>query len=157
MVMGGKDRPSNWPLVEALEAESETAKLPLNGSGPGALAVTVFGIPPLTPSANVVCDPEPGTGQAHAAETKAPTLSEREIQILDGLGKGYANKVIARGCGITEATVKVHMKSILRKIRVGNRTQAAIWALEHGYSSEAANASGFAASEAAERTYIVPS
>ncbi len=63
-----------------------------------------------------------------------PTLSEREAQILDGLVKGHANKVIARTCDITEATVKVHMKSILRKIRVANRTQAAIWALENGYS-----------------------
>jgi two-component system nitrate/nitrite response regulator NarL len=61
------------------------------------------------------------------------TLSEREAQILDGLVKGHANKVIARTCDISEATVKVHMKSILRKIRVANRTQAAIWALEHGY------------------------
>jgi two-component system nitrate/nitrite response regulator NarL len=62
-----------------------------------------------------------------------PKLSEREAQILDGLVKGHANKVIARMCGITEATVKVHMKSILRKIHVVNRTQAAIWALENGY------------------------
>lgn len=62
-----------------------------------------------------------------------PELSEREIQILDGLVKGHANKVIARTCDITEATVKVHIRSILRKIRVGNRTQAAIWALENGY------------------------
>jgi two-component system, NarL family, nitrate/nitrite response regulator NarL len=52
-----------------------------------------------------------------------PTLSERETQVLDGLVKGHANKVIARTCDITEATVKVHMKSILRKIRVGNRTR----------------------------------
>lgn len=63
-----------------------------------------------------------------------PELSEREIQILNGLVKGHANKVIARACDITEATVKVHIRSILRKIRVGNRTQAAIWALESGYS-----------------------
>jgi DNA-binding CsgD family transcriptional regulator len=68
----------------------------------------------------------------------APRLSDRETQILDGLVKGYANKVIARRCDITEATVKVHMKSILRKIRVGNRTQAAIWAFEHGYCNEVA-------------------
>ena len=61
------------------------------------------------------------------------SLSEREVRILDGLVKGHANKVIARTCGITEATVKVHMKSILRKIRVDNRTQAAIWAMENGY------------------------
>jgi len=135
MVMGGKERPSR-PLVEPLEAESETAELHMNENGPGALAVTVLGIPPLTPSANVICDTDPCTGQAHAVETRTPTLSEREIQILDGLVKGHANKVIARGCGITEATVKVHMKSILRKIRAGNRTQAAIWAHEHGYSRE---------------------
>jgi two-component system nitrate/nitrite response regulator NarL len=61
-----------------------------------------------------------------------PRLSTREWQILSGLVKGHANKVIARDCNITEATVKVHMKSILRKIRVDNRTQAAVWALENG-------------------------
>jgi two-component system nitrate/nitrite response regulator NarL len=60
-----------------------------------------------------------------------PTLSEREVQILNGLVQGHANKVIARTCDIAEATVKVHIKSILRKIRVVNRTQAAIWALEN--------------------------
>ena len=41
------------------------------------------------------------TGQAHVVETKTPTLSEREIQILDGLVKGYANKVIGRRCDIS--------------------------------------------------------
>jgi two-component system nitrate/nitrite response regulator NarL len=65
--------------------------------------------------------------------------SETEARILDGLVKGHANKVIARTCGITEATVKVHMKSIMRKIRVGNRTQVAIWALENGYAAEGSN------------------
>jgi two-component system nitrate/nitrite response regulator NarL len=68
-----------------------------------------------------------------------PRLSDRETQILDGLVKGYANKVIARTCDITEATVKVHMKSILRKIQVANRTQAAIWALENGYVVDEVN------------------
>jgi two-component system nitrate/nitrite response regulator NarL len=64
-------------------------------------------------------------------------LSEREAQILNGLVQGHANKVIARSCDITEATVKVHMKSILRKIQVVNRTQAAVfWALEHGHYAD---------------------
>ena len=67
-------------------------------------------------------------------------LSEREAQILDGLVKGHANKVIARTCEIAEATVKVHMKSILRKIRVDNRTQAAIWAIANGYAADGSNA-----------------
>jgi two-component system, NarL family, nitrate/nitrite response regulator NarL len=60
-------------------------------------------------------------------------LSEREGQILKDLVKGHSNKRIARTWAVAEATVKVHMKSILRKIHVANRTQAAIWALEHGY------------------------
>jgi two-component system, NarL family, nitrate/nitrite response regulator NarL len=67
-------------------------------------------------------------------------LSEREAQMLDGLVKGHANKVIARTCDITEATVKVHMKSILRKIRVDNRTQAAIWAMANGFAADGSNA-----------------
>src|SRR5262245_5358901 len=63
-------------------------------------------------------------------------LSEREEQILRGLVKGHSNKLIARTCGIADATIKVHMKSILRKIRVANRAQAAIWALEQGYGAD---------------------
>ena len=56
-------------------------------------------------------------------------LSPREKEILSHLVAGHSNKLIARHLGITEATVKVHLKSVLRKIRVENRTQAAIWAL----------------------------
>jgi len=63
-------------------------------------------------------------------------LSEREEQVLGDLVKGLPNKMIARKRDIAEATVKVHLKSILRKIRMGNRTQAAIWALENGYGAE---------------------
>ena len=59
-------------------------------------------------------------------------LSDRELEILRCLVNGDANKVIANRLEITEATVKVHMKSLLRKIKAGNRTQAAIWALNHG-------------------------
>jgi two-component system nitrate/nitrite response regulator NarL len=63
-------------------------------------------------------------------------LSEREEEILKALVRGHSNKMIARMCTVTEATVKVHMKSILRKIRVANRTQAAIWALKHEYFAD---------------------
>jgi two-component system, NarL family, nitrate/nitrite response regulator NarL len=58
-------------------------------------------------------------------------LSAREAAILHYLAQGASNKVIARKLEITEATVKVHMKSILRKTLVKNRTQAAIWAVRH--------------------------
>jgi two-component system nitrate/nitrite response regulator NarL len=45
--------------------------------------------------------------------------------------QGAPNKVIARKLDVAEATVKVHIKAILRKIRVANRTQAAMWAVNH--------------------------
>jgi len=56
-------------------------------------------------------------------------LSQREQEILHCLENGEANKRIALRLDIAEATVKVHVKSILRKIGVDNRTQAAIWSL----------------------------
>ena len=59
------------------------------------------------------------------------SLSERERQILRCLMDGAANKTIARQLTITEATVKVHIKGLLRKIRVNNRTQAAVWGLNN--------------------------
>jgi two-component system nitrate/nitrite response regulator NarL len=59
-------------------------------------------------------------------------LSEREIQILRCLVNGDPNKIIADRLKITESTVKVHLKGILRKIHAGNRTQAAIWAVAQG-------------------------
>ncbi len=59
-------------------------------------------------------------------------LSSREIEILESIMDGQANKVIARKFNICEATVKVHVKAILRKLGVGNRTQAATWAVKHG-------------------------
>jgi two-component system nitrate/nitrite response regulator NarL len=61
----------------------------------------------------------------------ADRLSPREREILSHLTEGHSNKGIARILGITEATVKVHLKSLLRKIKVENRTQAAIWALSN--------------------------
>ena len=73
------------------------------------------------------------TAVAGAEGVAAPPLSARERSILDYLIEGYPNKSIARKINISEATVKVHVKAILRKIRVQNRTQAAIWAMNNGF------------------------
>jgi two-component system nitrate/nitrite response regulator NarL len=59
------------------------------------------------------------------------SLSSREAQILHLITQGAANKVIARELGLAEATVKVDVKAILRKVKVSNRTQAAMWAQQH--------------------------
>jgi two-component system, NarL family, nitrate/nitrite response regulator NarL len=63
-------------------------------------------------------------------------LSAREREILQHLVMGASNKLIANRLGITEATVKVHLKTLLRKIDVNNRTQAAIWAMNNGILPE---------------------
>ncbi len=62
-------------------------------------------------------------------------LSPREQEILQALVTGASNKLIAIKLGITEATVKVHLKTLLRKIDVNNRTQAAIWAMNNGFTA----------------------
>lgn len=62
-------------------------------------------------------------------KVRAYHLSQREGEILRCLVTGDSNKLIARKLEIAEATVKVHLKSILKKMRASNRTQAAIWAL----------------------------
>jgi DNA-binding NarL/FixJ family response regulator len=69
----------------------------------------------------------------------APQLSPREKSILRCLIEGDSNKCIARKIDIAEATVKVHVKAILRKIRVHNRTQAAIWGVNNGSLTRPAN------------------
>ncbi|MDH7796995.1 MULTISPECIES: response regulator transcription factor [unclassified Beijerinckia] len=74
-------------------------------------------------------------GKTHASGVDV--LSDRETRILESLKTGDSNKVLARKLGISEATVKVHVKAILRKIHVQNRTQAAFWALSKGLESRA--------------------
>jgi two-component system nitrate/nitrite response regulator NarL len=66
--------------------------------------------------------------ESKLSELKACKLSAREAEILGCLREGAPNKIIARQFDVTEATVKVHVKAILRKIGVANRTQAAMWA-----------------------------
>ena len=63
-------------------------------------------------------------------------LSVRERQILRYLVIGWSNKLIARELDIAEATVKVHVKGLLRKARAANRTQITIWAIGHGISAK---------------------
>ncbi len=82
------------------------------------------------------------TGQLRRSDQCNPKvlgdLTPRELDILGCLTEGASNKVIARQLGITEATVKIHMKSLIRKIGVQNRTQAALFALHSGFDREPA-------------------
>jgi two-component system nitrate/nitrite response regulator NarL len=72
-------------------------------------------------------------------DSSVPRLSPQQRLILRYLIKGESNKTIARNMHITEGTVKLHVKAALRKIRVQNRTQAAIWAINNGAFISAEN------------------
>jgi len=69
-------------------------------------------------------------------------LSQREIDIIRRLADGNSNKAIAKELSITEATVKVHLKTVLRKLGATNRTQVAIWAVQHGLTNNGSNSGG---------------
>ncbi len=69
---------------------------------------------------------------ADVDEYLAP-LSPREMEILEQVTRGMSNKEIAYNLGISHQTVKNHMTSILRKLRVDDRTQAAVYALSRGW------------------------
>ena len=62
----------------------------------------------------------------------AQKLSKREMDVLKGLTEGKSNKEIARDLDIMEPTVKLHMKTLFRKLEVSNRTQAAMVAQDAG-------------------------
>jgi two-component system nitrate/nitrite response regulator NarL len=78
-------------------------------------------------------------GDGKRATGEAPSngnLSERDVRILSCLLLGQSNKRIAQGLNLTEGAVKVHVRSVLKKINAQNRTQAAIWARDSGLRSD---------------------
>lgn len=62
------------------------------------------------------------------------SLTERENQILDCIAAGMNNKTIARELGITDSTVKVHIKNLLRKLNLTSRLEAAVWKFQQNSS-----------------------
>ena len=86
---------------------------------------------PLTPRAAAELLAARGTSPGAAAN-----LSTREREVLLLVGKGMANKQIARRLGISEKTVKGHLTNVFHAIGVADRTQAALWAARHGLLEE---------------------
>ncbi len=80
-------------------------------------------------------------GDSLPAREKSPftDLTPRENEILSLLAEGQSNKVIARNLGISDGTVKLHVKAILRKLGVHSRVEAAVIAVEHGLRSARGN------------------
>ncbi|MEB0147395.1 two-component system response regulator NarL [Pseudomonas sp. CCC2.2] len=79
----------------------------------------------------------PGLTRVMAQALRSPPrqtvveLTERERQVLKTIASGFSNKVIGHKLGITEGTVKVHVKNLLHKLGLRSRVEAAVWAMEH--------------------------
>jgi two-component system nitrate/nitrite response regulator NarL len=85
-------------------------------------------------------------GQSHEPlkRSAAPLsdLTPRELEILSHVAEGQSNKMIARDLNITDGTVKLHVKAILRKLGVHSRVEAAVIAVEQGLGRKKVNDSG---------------
>jgi DNA-binding NarL/FixJ family response regulator len=92
----------------------------------GAIRAAARGEAPLDPKAAsaVLADRRP--------PRTAELISEREREVLAMVAEGLPNKLIARRLEISEKTVKAHLTSVFRRIGVTDRTQAALWATQHG-------------------------
>jgi two-component system nitrate/nitrite response regulator NarL len=71
---------------------------------------------------------DPAPGPHPPAPVSKDALTHRQRQILEYLEAGLSNRAIASKLDVAEATVKVHVRALLTKINVDNRTQAALWA-----------------------------
>jgi two-component system nitrate/nitrite response regulator NarL len=112
----------------SIETAGVAAQRELSAEGDGKTSIRL--LPPMLEDFRSVIS-SPTNGQSMPVNEVIRSLSRRELVILRTLTEGASNKIIARRLVITESTVKVHMKAILRKLRLQNRTQAAIWARTH--------------------------
>jgi two-component system nitrate/nitrite response regulator NarL len=71
--------------------------------------------------------------EQHAESSPFDELTPREVEILCLLAEGQSNKLIARNLGISDGTVKLHVKAILRKLEVHSRVEAAVMAVERNF------------------------
>lgn len=138
-------------VKKALEANGEKTVALLSGTAPKgvaqeALAIGAIGFLPKTLGAQSLINAIRfmASGEAYMpisvmreeeaalSNPLAKNLSKRELQVLEGLCKGKANKEIARDLDLQEVTIKLHVKTLCRKLDARNRTQAAMIAKEAG-------------------------
>jgi DNA-binding NarL/FixJ family response regulator len=73
-----------------------------------------------------------GSADGRAGGQEAASLTAREREVLAGVARGLSNRAIAEELGITERTARTHVSNVLAKLHLASRTQAALYAVEHG-------------------------
>ncbi len=128
-------------VIPAIQAGADGYML--KDAGPdaldGAIRAVHRGEPLLAPEAAAVvmakvadaADPAapPGSGPVHPDLER---LTAREREVLAGLGRGLSNRQLAAELYVSEKTVKTHVSNVLAKLRLGDRTQAALFAVRVG-------------------------
>lgn len=109
-------------LLKDMEPEEILEKLRSAGDGQIVLTDTVSMM-----LARLMREEKQGPSPSDAS------LTHRESEILGFISRGMSNKSIGRHLEISDGTVKVHVKNLLRKLNARSRLEAAIWAIEHGY------------------------
>jgi DNA-binding NarL/FixJ family response regulator len=113
-------------LLDAIRAVKR-GEAPLQPSVAAKLVAHLNRRPELEPSTH-----SSGAGSGAAAGLLVDDLTEREYEILKCVARGESNREIGEALYITEGTVKNHVSNILSKLGLRDRTQAALWAREHG-------------------------
>ena len=127
-------------LLKNMEGDELTAALHRAVQGDSIIAPEMMGkliaaYKSATPRSADAPEPQAqskGSKPVSAAELAVASLSPRELDILRGIASGASNKEIAREHNIVEATVKIHVQHVLRKLGVSSRVHAAVMATEQG-------------------------
>lgn len=111
----------NDPLTDLMPEQAANLIYALTGAGEHTRAILAYALRGL--GFRIVAVPD-----VAAEPVQSDSLSPRERQLMEGLTRGLSNKLLAQTLGVTEATVKAHLKNLFRKLRAKNRTQAALLA-----------------------------
>lgn len=114
-------------LLKDAEADELAAAIRAAASGEVHLDPAVAGIVARRMRSGAATGPGRGS-----AEDASGRLTAREREVLGGVARGLSNRAIADELGITERTARTHVSNILAKLGLSSRTQAALWAVEHG-------------------------
>ncbi|HPR05315.1 MAG TPA: response regulator transcription factor [Denitromonas sp.] len=118
-------------LLKNIEAETLIDAIRMASRGEPVISPLMMG--------KLLANRTPGGASASSptvADTELDKLTPREREILGCIAKGQSNKQIARNLEVAESTVKIHVQSVLKKLHLSSRVQAAVFAVERGFAAQ---------------------